>query len=76
MTNQQKSDYSATLALWRMFREFGDITNTEKDQPRWGELVDMADDMGRKMPEYKRLICSMIRFLEDRAKASTQEDVA
>jgi len=72
MSTNQKHDRDMCSVLWYMVRDFGDIRVQEED--RWSDLIDMADDAGRKYPELKRVICKVLDMIETRAVARQREE--
>ena len=68
MTMQQARDYKTIELIWHMFRDFGDIQNTEAEADRWDALVDFVETNGRMYHENRRLFADALAIIETRAR--------
>ena len=66
ITEQQTKDYEIITNVWRLLRDYGDITIDQDD--RWEALVHNAADMGRQMPEAHRIINAVLHELQERCR--------
>lgn len=68
MTLQQARDYSTMIKIWHMFRDFGDIQNTEEQADRWDALVEFVETNGQMYHENRRLFADALAIIETRAR--------
>ena len=62
-----KNDYELCKLIWRMFRDYGDITNNESDVDRWSALVDEVNSVSESGPESRMMAADVLAIMEYRA---------
>lgn len=67
MTDLQQHDYGMVLNVWRLFRDFGNITNRADDEERWESLINAVNSVGGKDPESRMMAADVLAIMEYRA---------
>ena len=65
-TPQQQSDYDM---MWRILRDYGNLTNSDSDQPRRRDMLDLSDELVTLHPETRKMVKELRFILNDRAKS-------
>ena len=65
---QIQKDYELCKQIWRLFREYGDISINESDASRWESLIHDADIVAATSPESRKLASVAIQLIECRAR--------
>lgn len=68
-TPQQESDYDIINRLWKIFRDYGNITNEDRDLERWAKIIDLSDELVTLHPETRGMVKELRFILNDRAKS-------
>lgn len=68
-TPQQQSDYDIINRIWRILRDYGNLTNSDSDQPRWRDMFDLSDELVTLHPETRGMVKELRFILNDRAKS-------
>lgn len=71
----QKHDYELMTAIWKLFREYGYITNSDADSDRWSELLDKVEELNHKYPTARGLTREILFMLNERAVAANKGEL-
>lgn len=71
----QKQDFEMMGEMWKMLREYGNLTNAPEDEDRWHEYVEKSNEIRRKYPDARRLFIDLDIMLECRARKANQGEL-
>ena len=75
MTEQQKNDHELVCDLWKLLKEFGDLTNDHMQLDRWESYIDKSEELRKRHPEARRLFIDLDIMLERRSVQKNQGEL-
>ena len=70
----QKQDFEMMGEMWKMLREYGNLTNAPEDEDRWHEFMILTDAFEMKYPNTRGLMREF-RFMIQERSVSTNKGV-